>query len=127
MKSKQLIRFYFKADGLNAVLDNLIMKFACASKDTDGVAAAEKIIKIIAIKDELRGLWGYLDSAAGGLNVGEREVLRLYGSLRVGINRLPPDSVREIRRVTMKFRRRLRGMERFGGALKLLGMYYCLL
>lgn len=126
MKSKQLIRFYFGADALNDNLDKMITRYAYGAAETGTEQAAEKIISIIEIKDGLQGLWAYLDGAMSELSGGEREVLKFYGGLRVGIRGLPDGSAREIRRVTAKFTRRLRRVGRFGEELKLLRRFYCL-
>ena len=129
MKSKQLLRFYFYADGLNRALDNLILKHACNTADyfLGGEYCADRICEIIGAKQRLCELWGYLDGIIGELSDGEREVLRYYGAMRGGIGRLPEGSRREIKRVTVKFTRRARAIARYAEGVKLVRRYYCLI
>lgn len=128
MKSKQLLKFYFYADGLNRALDNLILKNAC---NTDyrlgGEYCADKICGIIAAKQRLSELWGYLDKVMGELTDGEREILKFYGAMRGGTGRLSEASRREIKRVTVKFTRHARRIERFAEGVRLVKRYYCLI
>lgn len=127
MKSKQLIRFYFKAEVLNAGLDEMMMRCAYKSGRAGGLKTADKIISIIETKMELQGLWAYLDGAMNRLSGNEREVLKFYGGLRVGIRRMPDECAREIKRCAAKFTRRVKRVGAYGNALRLLGRYYCLL
>ena len=128
MKSKQLLRFYFYADGLNKALDNLILKYAC-SEDycRGGEFYADRICDVIWAKQRLCELWKYLDGVVDGLTAGEREVLRYYGAMRGGTGRLSEDSRREIKRVTVKFTRHARNIGRFAEGVKLVKKYYCLI
>lgn len=129
MKSKQLIRFYFSADDVNKALDNLILDKALksANYEKSGEFYAEQISEIIAAKRELSLLWAYLDGVMKIFSDKEIAVLKYYGRLRVGLSKLDTGVFKEVRRVLMKFRRRARGLERFGEGVRLVGEYFCLL
>lgn len=128
MKSKQLLKFYFYADGLNRALDNLILKYACNTDySLGGEYFADKICGVIGAKQRLSELWGYLDKVMGEFSDSEREVLRFYGAMRGGTARLSEDSRREIKRVTVKFTRHARYIGRFGEGVRLVKKYYCLI
>lgn len=129
MKSKRLLRFYFKADDLNSALDNLIL--ACALRSAESAAGGEehaaRILAIIAAKDSLAELWGKLNGVISGLSGSEREILEYYSLLRCGIRRLSEERQREIRRAVIKFKRHARGVGRCAEGIRLVGEYYCLL
>lgn len=129
MKNKRLLRFYFKADDLERALDNLILHRACASADfvRGGEFYAQKIISLVAAKDELSSLWNYLDGVMTGLAPEEREVLKGYALARCGIKRLPKDSQMEIKKCVVKFVRHARNIKRFGEGIKIVNEYYCLM
>ena len=128
MKSKRLIRFYFSAEILNRALDNLITLNALNTDDFSRGAeyCAEKVLKLIQVKRELCGLWHYLDVIICGMSAEERRILEFYGAMRRGIKSLGKERVKEIKRATVKFTRRARGLERYSGGLRLLDEYYCL-
>lgn len=121
LKTKQLLRFYFYAEGAERAIDNLIMYIACSPFGDGGAErAAQKIIKLRDCKDSLAELWGYLDGVISRLGA-ERDVLLGYVSgERAG-------DERRQKRVLMRFRRRASGVERFDDALALLRKYivYC--
>lgn len=129
MKSKQLLRFYFGADRLNRALDNLMTLYAMRAADGDRGALyyAEKISEIDGKKLALSRLWGFLDGVLSCFNNDEKEALRFYAELRTGISRLSGDKKRQIKRLIIRFVRHARGIERFGGEIKLLGGLYCLI
>lgn len=129
MNSKQLLKFYFYADGLNGALDNLIMKNACNTSDyrRGGEYYADRICELIGAKQRLCELWGYLDGVIGEFSESEREVLRFYGVMRGGTGRLSEGSRREIKRVTVKFMRHARAIGRYAEGVKLVKKYYCLI
>lgn len=129
MKNKRLLRFYFKADDLERALDNLILYRACASADSakGGEFCAQKIIALVAAKDELSSLWNYIDGVMQRLAIEEREVLKGYALARCGIKRLPKDSQRAVKKCVVKFVRHARNIERFGEGIKLVNEYYCLM
>ena len=129
IKSKRILRFYFKADELNRALDNLIINCACSSADcTKAVERyADKIIKLIGAKGELAGFWRYLDGVISALNERDRDTLREYSLMRCGIKRLNEVRQREIKRAVIKFVRHARSLDRFKEGLRLVGEYYCLI
>ena len=128
MKSKQLIRFYFSADNINKALDNLILDKALKSANYPGSCEyfAERILALIDAKKELSKLWGYLDGVLSSFSEGERSVLKFYGTLRTGVSKLSCARVKDIKRVTIKFTRRARFIERYGEGVRLVKEYYCL-
>lgn len=129
MKSKQLIRFYFSAGSINKALDNLILDKALksANYEKSGEYYAERILKIIGAKEELARLWNYLNGVISVMSEEERAVLKFYGGLRGGLSRLNLEEIKEVKRVTVKFRRHARYAERFQEGLRLVKEYYCLL
>jgi len=129
MKSKQIIRFYFSADGINKALDNLILDKALKSADFGRSCEyyAERILALIGAKEELSKLWNYLDGVISSLTARERAVLKYYGGMRVGLTGLTPSQVREVKRVTVKFTRHARNIGRYGEGVKLVKRYYCLM
>ena len=129
MKSKQLIRFYFSAGNINKALDNLILNKALKSANYAKSCEyyAEHILALIDAKKELSRLWNYLDKVMSSLAERERAVLKFYAGLRVGLSKLPLARVREIKRVTVKFTRHARLIERYGEGVRLVKRYYCLM
>ncbi len=128
MKTKRLLRFYFYSEGINGAIDNLINKFAffCDGYH-DGLFYAEKVCELVGVKLSLGGLWDYIDGIICKFTQTEKNVLRFYGSTRKSIAGLSADSKREIKRVTVKFTRRVRLTERHSEALNYLNKYYCLI
>ena len=128
MKSKRLLKFYFAADSLNRPLDNLITQNALASADgfLSGEFYAERILELVCAKKELNALWRHLDGVISGFSESEKKVLRYYGTMRGGTAKLPAETVREIKRVTVKFKRRLRNIERFAEGIRLVYGFYTL-
>ena len=129
MKSKQLIRFYFSAEFLNEALDNLILADAVKSANyqKSGEYYFERISKVIEAKSRLSELWKYLDGIISRFNGHDKAVLKYYALLRTGVSRLNTESVKEIKRVTVRFTRRARYIERFGEGVELVKKYYCLM
>lgn len=128
MKSKAILRFYFKADDLNRAIDNLILASACRSASSArGVDCAEKILSLISVKDSLSELWGRIDSVMEKLGEPDRRTLKYYSALRCGISKLGEEEQREIRRAVIKFKRHAGAVERCAEGLRLVGEYYCLL
>lgn len=129
IKSKRLLRFYFNADRLEGALDNLIVTYACRSADCTkgGEYWAEKIIALIQTKKTLSALWVYLDGVLSAFKREESETLEYYALLRCGIKRLDGAKQREIKRLLIKFTRRLRSLDRFAEGVKLVGEYYCII
>jgi len=129
MNCKQLLKFYFFAESLDKALNDLIMRSAC---DYDEFMrgceyGADKICGLIEEKCRLGELWEYLDGIMGTFSVGERKILKFYGGLRTGTSRLKEEWRREIKRVTVKFVRRARGLGRFGEGMGLVKRYFCLI
>ena len=129
MKSKRLLKFYFSADSLNRALDNLITQNALASENCyySGEFYAERIIELICAKKELSALWRYLDGVISGFTDNEKNVLKYYGGMRGGTARLSAETVREIKRVTVKFKRRARSLDRFAEGIRLVNGFYALI
>ena len=128
MKSKQLIKFYFSAGNINKALDNLILDKALKSANHGKSCEyyAEQILVLIAAKEELSKLWGYLDKVVSSLTERERSVLKFYAGLRVGLTKLTVAHAKEVKRVTVKFTRHARQIERYGEGVRLVKKYYCL-
>lgn len=129
MKTKRLLRFYFRADALEGAIDNLILRSACLSAGgtNSGEYYAGRILSLIAAKDELSELWNYLDGVMQGLGQEDRQTLQYYSALRHGISRLGADRQRAIRRSVIKFKRHARAFDRFAEGIRLVGEYYCLM
>lgn len=128
IKSKRVLRFYFKAEEMNSVLDNLILAAACRSaEEYAGEEYAIKILGLISAKDELAALWQRLNGVITNLSPAEQGILKSYALLRCGIRRLGAEKQREIRRAVIKFSRHARGVERCAEGLRLVGEYYCFL
>lgn len=122
MKAKSVLKFYFRADSLNAAIDGLIMKRAFShASPSEG---AEAIIGLIEQKKKLGGLWRYLDGVMEDFSEGDRRVLRYYGCTQ---KRVPPEMHNEVRRVTVRFFRHARRLGSYAEGLKLVEGYYCLL
>lgn len=128
MKSKQLIRFYFSAGNINEALDNLILDKALKSANYGKSCEyyVERIFALIDAKEELSKLWGYLDTVVSSLSERERSVLRFYGRLRTGLSKLTVSRAKEVKRVTVKFTRHARLIDRYGEGVRLVKKYYCL-
>ena len=118
MKTKQLLRFYFYADGAERAIDNLITYIACSGCAAE--RAAERIIYLRDCKDRLSELWAYLDGVISRFGAERSFLLGYVSGERAG-------DEKALKRVLMRFRRRARGVERFGDALALLSKYivYC--
>lgn len=129
MKSKQLIRFYFSAGAINRALDNLILNEALKSANflRSGDYYAERVLALIDAKSELGALWNYLDGVMATLKEGEKAVLEFYGGMRTGLSKLTEERAKEVKRVTVKFTRRARRIERFEKGVRLVKKYYCLI
>lgn len=127
MKSKKLLRFYFRADKLNAALDNLIMRAACASATGNGEACAEKLIELIVEKSELSSLWAYLDEVMSTFGDGDRSVLRGYALSLGGYSGMERDRANAVRRVVVRFMRRAKYLYRHAEGAGLVVRYYVLL
>lgn len=129
MNSKRVLRFYFAADKLNEAMDNLIERFAIASREEYALCknTSSKICSIIDEKNELAVLWGYLNGIMQLFNENDRELLRGYALRRTGISKLAPEVKRNIRRVLVKFTRKAEcRIERYAEGIRLVDAYYCL-
>lgn len=129
MKSKRVLRFYFNAAALNGAMDNLIMRYACVAAGAEGRGEyyAEKMLALIAAKDELAEFWRYLDGVTGDIPLKDVEILRFYAGLRTGISRLDEEKRKDVKRALIKFTRRARRAERYAAAEELINRFYCLL
>ena len=116
MNRKRILRFYFRADALNALMDNIILAYALRSAEGTlrGEYYAGRISEFIGAKGELSSLWNYLDGVISAMR--EEEV----------INGLDEDVRRRVKRSVIKFTRRARGLERFRCGIRLVGEYYCM-
>lgn len=127
MKSKRILKFYFGADGLEQVLDRIILRFAISPDcERGGEFYTERVLRLVNCKVELSKLWAYLDGVARGLTERDLSALSEYAFLRYGIRRLDDIKRRDIKRAVMKFTRRARGLGRFAEGLRLVNEYYCL-
>lgn len=115
LKTKQLLRFYFCAEGVEGEINNLITYIAC-SPFCAAEKAAAKIIYLRDCKDRLSELWRFLDGVISRFGA-DCDVLRRYA---VGT---AENDEKAIKRVLMRFRRRAEGVERFNEALSLLRKY----
>lgn len=121
MSIKRLLKFYFAADGINRALDNLILNEALKAEDSERgcLYFAERIAELIDVKDGLTKLWQYLDGVAETFSSEERELLETYAERG---KRCAPQS--KLKKVTVKFSRRLRRIKSFEREAELLGKYY---
>lgn len=124
-----MLRFYFNADKLNGAADNLMMRYACIAAGAEGGGEfyAEKILKLIAVKDVLAEFWSYLNGVVGKIPPADVEILRRYCLMRTGISRLPDNSRKEIKKALIKFTRRARFAERFAQAEEVINEFYSLI
>lgn len=127
MKCKRLLRFYFNAGALNKSLDNIILKYACGGEERGVESCAQKMLDLIEVKRELGGLWGYLNGVIKNFGGRDMRVLKYYGLSRTGVSKLPDGCRLEIKRVTTRFCRKLRGLCAYEKSLKLVDAYFCLL
>ncbi len=128
MNRKRILRFYFRADALNALMDNIILAYALRSAEGTlrGEYYAGRISEFIGAKVELSSLWNYLDGVISAMREEEVETLKFYALTRKGINGLDEDVRRRVKRSVIKFTRRARGLERFRCGIRLVGEYYCM-
>lgn len=128
MRTKRILRFYFKADEFERALQNLILADACRSADytKEGNFYAQRIINLISAKQSLAKLWEYLDGVLGGFTDGEKLTMKEYALSRTGISRLRESRKREIKRTLIKFTRRARRLKNFGEGIRVVNRYYCL-
>lgn len=130
VKVKRLLKFYFRADAIDDALDNVIYKQAISSADyfSDGVKVANKIAKIIEYKILLGDLWAYLDGAVKTFETSDVSVLEKYANMRCGIYRLCENERKRVRRVVVRFTRRITlRLSRHADAVRLVDTYYCLM
>ncbi|MGN0815090.1 MAG: hypothetical protein ACI4MH_07650 [Candidatus Coproplasma sp.] len=129
MNVKRLLRFYFSADKLNGAFDNLIMRYACGSgkNEGDGVECAERIISLICAKQSLSLLWGYLNGVMQAFCDKDCELLLLYAYMRGGLSKFDKEQRNNFRRVTVRFARKVKNLERFADGIKLVNSYYALM
>ena len=124
VKAKKILRFYFGADSLEGVLDNLILSKAC---DFGGntLETAERLCEVIDDKMNLERLWGYLDGVLSDFSEDEKGALCLYSSRRE--NPLSGDEQKKVNRALIKFTRHARRIGDFAEGIAVLNRYYCLL
>ncbi len=129
MKIKRLLKFYYSAERLNSALDNLMLKLALSSAQSDKSCEfyAEKIIAVGEVKRELAELWGRLDGYMRGLTERDKATLKTYAFARVGAKKTGGIPEKEIHRAAVKFSRRAAGLlNSCQRAYKTLCAYYCL-
>ncbi len=144
---KQLLKFYFYAEGLNAALDELSLRYAVSSAcDRYGWERyADRICALTEAKTDLGELWAFLDGAMSTVTEEDRRALAAYcggaGQSARGFGLFPRneeegggefkaegDGGKAVHRSLMKFSRRVGGkIGRFGRQLEVLREYYCLL
>lgn len=80
MNYKQLLKFYFYADGLNGALDKLAVHYAVSSADCakGWDYYADKICALTEAKAELAELWAFLDGALSSVTEEDRRALKAY-------------------------------------------------
>lgn len=129
INSKRLMRFYFKFEELERVLDNLILTWALRSAEgaKSGDYYAERIIDIIEAKRQLCELWQYIDSVMATLTSGDKQALQGYANMRCGVRKLDDEKRLAIKRAQIKFWRHARAIERFSDGVRIVGEYYCLI
>ena len=121
MQTKKILRFYFSADSLEKAFDNLIINKACAPY-SDSLETAEAICSVIGDKIQLERLWTYLDGVLSTFTKEEREILSDYSAQCVRQN-----DYKAVKRAVIKFTRRARRLEEFGGDILVLNKYFCLI
>lgn len=131
MRYKHLLKFYFFADGLNAVLDALAVRIAVSSADCFKGCAyyAEKIARVIEAKDKLGELWRFLDGVLCSMKEGDRAALFAYATSRSKRGALKSDGEEKaLHRALMAFSRRVSGrLVKYSEQVNVLSKYYCLI
>lgn len=130
IKIKRILKFYFRAEQMNDALDCYILRRALSSFDTHdgGLKAVDKITNLIDKKILLAKLWAFLDGVINKLDESDVAVLEKYALMRCGIYRLGESERRQIRRVVVKFTRRIDGkISRFEKGVEIIDAYFCLL
>lgn len=131
MRYKHLLKFYFCADGLNAVLDALTVRIALSSADCfkDCGYYAEKIGGIIEAKSRLGELWRFLDGVLNSMKEGDREALFAYVTSRSKRGAYMSDGeAKALHRALMKFSRRVSGrLVKYSEQVNVLSKYYSLI
>lgn len=126
MKVKVLLKFYFRAEGLNASLDRLILS-AALNADGGTEKTALKICAVIEKKRTLAILWDYMDNAMRALPAEQIKALERYAAMRGGFKNLPDSERKLIKRSTVKFCRKAVRLDSFSEAAALVREYYCAL
>ena len=133
MNYKQLLKFYFCADGLNGMLDALLMRFALSSADAIKGCEhyAQKMCRIIGDKAALSELWSFLDKALSSVTEEDRRVLKAYSLSRRrakgGRGGVTAEEGKALHRSLVKFSRRVSGrLKCFAEQVNVLRQYYCL-
>jgi len=130
VKTKRILKFYFCAEELENALDHLIYKHALSSGEHtyNGERVAEKILKLTESKSLLGELWAFLDGVIKRFDRQSVAVLYKYAMMRYGINRLCDSERKFLRRVVVRFTRRIAGrLFRYARGIGLVDDYYCLL
>ena len=109
MNSKTLLKFYFGAEGLNKLLDGMILRAACASAFAPAQSSAERVAALVGAKAELASLWEHIDGVLKGFCREDVAVLKRYCRMKRGYAVLPDPERNLVRRVAVRFRRRLGG------------------
>ena len=126
MKTKDILKFYFFAEKIDAAFENLILKRACSGAGRGGYSDALNICGLLEEKSVLCTFRAYLDGVICGLPAADVRVLRGYAALRCGISLLSEDGRRAVKRAVLKFKRRARRLASFGGAMRIAVKYICL-
>lgn len=127
MKIKRVLKFYFYCDKLEEAINRVMLRRACSSSSRAGEDAAEDMLEIISDKRELCKLYAYVDGIMKKLPESDVKTLYEYSSLRSGVNALPNDMRKAVKRAAVKFVRRARCLERYAQSIAVLGRYYALI
>ena len=127
MKIKRVLKFYFYCDRLESAINGIILRRAFSSRSRAGEDAAEDMLEIISDKGELCRLYAYVDGIIKKLPESDVKTLYAYCSLRCGVNALPLAERRAVKRAAVKFVRSAHSIDRYSGAVAILGKYYALI
>lgn len=121
MQAKILLRFYFHVDDLEKSLNCVMYRQAFSSHDT--FKCAENILQVIEEKSMLSELWNYLDGIISRFGEEDKQALFRYANLRTGFAKQPKEEQKALRRVVVRFNRRLQALKRYAPHLRCVAQY----